>query len=123
MSSFLRALLMAWSYRLRFALSVVCALLVAVLWGANLSTVYPILKVFFHKQNLQAWIDEQVETDRESLRDLELQIEGVRGKLETIPSGPAYQRALGALAEESGQLERDRVRTMWRLRSHERLQP
>ncbi len=60
MSNFARALQLTWPYRWRFALSVLCALLVALLWGANLSVVFPVIKVFFRDQNLQQWIDAEV---------------------------------------------------------------
>ena len=62
MTNFSRLLRFAWPYRVRFGLSLLCAGLVAVMWGGNISAVYPLLKVLFANQNCQQWIAEQVET-------------------------------------------------------------
>jgi ABC-type multidrug transport system fused ATPase/permease subunit len=126
MSSFIRALHMAWSYRLRFGLSVICALLVAVLWSGNLSAVYPILKIFFDKQTLQTWIDSEIDKDRNQLDDLLHQIKVCKVDLESVQRGVTSERApvnLITLTETMSRLERDRNRALWQLHSHERLQP
>ncbi len=60
MKNFFRLVRFAWPYRARFGLSLACALLVAMLWGANISAVYPLLKVLFYHQNSQAWMKEKV---------------------------------------------------------------
>ena len=57
MKNFLRALRHAFPYRRRFALSVLCAAVAAVLWGANFSCVYPVLKLLNNKQTPQQWVD------------------------------------------------------------------
>ncbi len=62
MTNFARLLRFAWPYRVRFGLSLVCAALVAVMWGGNLGAVYPLLRILFANQNCQQWIAEQVET-------------------------------------------------------------
>ena len=51
----LRALRYCWPYRHRMVLSVVCALLAAVLWGLNFTAIYPVLKILGSDQNLQSW--------------------------------------------------------------------
>lgn len=60
MKNFLRALRFAWPYRVRFVLSVLCALAVAGLWGMNLSAIYPFLNVLGTDKNLQQWIAQQI---------------------------------------------------------------
>src|SRR5947209_1627348 len=49
MKNFGRLVWFAWSYRLRFGLSLVCAALVALLWVANISTVYPLLRILLNE--------------------------------------------------------------------------
>jgi ABC-type multidrug transport system fused ATPase/permease subunit len=114
---------MAWSYRLRFGLSLLCALLVAALWGANLSAVYPILKIFFHEQNLQTWVDTQIQSESEKLGELEKQIEASRAGLGELTADGSSERARIELDTKIKHLERDRTRAIWRLHSQERLQP
>lgn len=60
----------AWPYRLRFLLSVVCGFLVAVLWAANLSTVYPVVSVLYQNQSLQEWIKGRITNSEERLQTL-----------------------------------------------------
>jgi subfamily B ATP-binding cassette protein MsbA len=70
MKNFVRLVLFAWPYRVRFGLSLVCALLVAVLWGANISAVSPLLNILFYSENCQKWVAEKVvalETDVEMI--------------------------------------------------------
>src|SRR6516165_411715 len=50
----------AWPYRWRFVLSVVCGLAVALLWAANLGTVYPVVSVLYSDQNLQQWAHKRI---------------------------------------------------------------
>lgn len=60
MRNFRRSVWFAWPYRWRFAASVACALLVALLWSVNLSAIFPVLKLLSSKKNLHTWVDEEV---------------------------------------------------------------
>ena len=71
MKNFVRLVWFAWPYRFRFGLSLICALLVALLWSANISAVYPLLKILFYEsENCQKWIGQKIvasETDIETI--------------------------------------------------------
>jgi ATP-binding cassette subfamily B protein/subfamily B ATP-binding cassette protein MsbA len=58
----------SWPYRRRLAGSVVCALVVALLWSANLSAIFPVLKLLSTKKNLHQWVDEEI-AEQQNLRD------------------------------------------------------
>lgn len=67
-----------WPYRRLMAWSVVFALLVAALWGANLSVAFPIVKVLLEGQGLHEYVDteiarceKQVTKDTRTLNNLE----------------------------------------------------
>src|SRR3954468_10470366 len=62
MKNFARLVRFAWPYRVRFGLSLGCAVLVALLWCANISTIYPLLKILFYSENCQKWIAERIVT-------------------------------------------------------------
>src|SRR4051794_32941980 len=62
MSNFARLVRFAWPYRVRFGLSLGCAVLVALLWCANISTIYPLLKILFYSENCQKWVAERIVT-------------------------------------------------------------
>jgi ATP-binding cassette subfamily B protein/subfamily B ATP-binding cassette protein MsbA len=61
MKNFLRALRHAWPYRKRLIFSVVCAVMAAVLWGANFTAIYPVLKLLHSGQSPQDWVDQRID--------------------------------------------------------------
>jgi hypothetical protein len=70
MKNFARLVRFAWPYRLRFGLSIACALMVAVLYGADIAAVSPLLKILFYNENCQKWIAEKIvslETDQRAI--------------------------------------------------------
>ncbi|MEX0700831.1 MAG: ABC transporter ATP-binding protein [Planctomycetales bacterium] len=89
MNGFLRVLPYVWPHRRKVAVSFVFAVLVAVLWGLNLSAVGPVVKVLLQGQNLRQYVDEQIALNKEANDrataglariDAELQrLEGVAG--------------------------------------------
>jgi ATP-binding cassette subfamily B protein/subfamily B ATP-binding cassette protein MsbA len=60
MKNFGRVLRLAMRYRYTFAASLVCALAVAVLWGANIGTVFPFVQVAFQGDSLQHWVRAEI---------------------------------------------------------------
>jgi subfamily B ATP-binding cassette protein MsbA len=60
MKNFRRAIGYALKYRAMLVGSTACALLVAVLWGANIGSVYPFVQVVFQGQSLPQWIDNEI---------------------------------------------------------------
>jgi len=75
MKNFLRLLRFAWPYRVRFALSLACAMMVALFWGGNIGAVYPLLQILIRSENCQSWITEQIETTRTESQALNARIE------------------------------------------------
>ena len=71
MKNFLRALRHAWPYRKRLALSVLCALMAAVLWGLNFTSIYPVLKLLHTNQTPQEWVDERIKLIETDLKKFE----------------------------------------------------
>lgn len=67
MKSFFRAIRLALAYRLLVASSVVCSLMVALLWGGNIGAIYPFVEVAFKNQSLQNWVDLQIADAQSSL--------------------------------------------------------
>ena len=67
MKNFARLARFAWPYRLRFAVSLGCAVMVAALWFTNIGAVYPLLKILFYSQNPQVWVDEQIDSTETGL--------------------------------------------------------
>ena len=88
MKSFLRGLRWTWPYRGRLFLSLGFALLAAILWSLNLSTIYPVLCVL---ENGKSW-PEQVADEVDRLEhDYEREatsLEGLREEMRSVETWP-----------------------------------
>src|SRR5262249_19251210 len=67
MKNFLRSLRSCWPYRGRLMVSVICALLAAVLWGLNFTAIYPVLKILGQDKNLQDWVEERINEEQKQI--------------------------------------------------------
>lgn len=65
MRNFRRCVWFSWPYRRRLAASIVCAVVVAVLWSVNLGAIYPVLVLLKDGKNLQQWVDKEIATHQE----------------------------------------------------------
>ncbi len=66
MHNFSRALKIAFAHRVNLVGCVLTSLLIAVLWGGNLTAVFPVVDVIMNDQSLPQWIDHKIaESDRE----------------------------------------------------------
>ncbi len=81
MNSFGRALRLALQRRLVFAGSVVCAVLVALLWGGNIGAVYPFVEVVFHNQTLQQKVAQEITLAEGKIAELDKTIIGLEQQL------------------------------------------
>lgn len=123
MRHFLRSLRYSWPYRYRLAASVFCALLVSVLWSANLSAVFPVLKIISEEQNLHQWVDGEIQTTQQNIDDPERlgKLATNRARLKKLqdepdaPHQPEKMRTLALhIAKAEGELS-DLGRQLWRL--------
>jgi subfamily B ATP-binding cassette protein MsbA len=106
MKHFFRLLRFAWRYRIRFSLSVGCAVMVAVLWFANIGAVYPLLQILFYHQSCQRWIGEQIAETSTKVAALEGRIGEIYAvrraagdRLGAVPALKARYERLGAEAQ------------------------
>jgi ATP-binding cassette subfamily B protein/subfamily B ATP-binding cassette protein MsbA len=127
MKNFLRTLRHAWPYRRRLVLSVTCAVLAAVLWGLNFTSIYPVLKLLHTGQSPQQWVDAHLAALAVEIADLERQGESngdrerkLRQELDRDPE-PARRKFLDQevhritleQARVDGKLEAARRRAFW----------
>jgi ATP-binding cassette subfamily B protein/subfamily B ATP-binding cassette protein MsbA len=103
MKNFLRALRYVWPYRRRLTLSIICAVLAAILWGLNFTAVYPFLKILTTGQSLQTWIDETI-TNQEKVVEVALTAAGKAStKEEEIRRLPDSKERENNLRKASGE--------------------
>lgn len=103
MSSLARALRMALRYRWSFFFSFLTTCGVALLWGANISTVAPFIKVIFDGQTLHQWVDGRIVEAESKLGIAVGELEALQGqRVETRGSeaAAAWQQSVVKLESE-----------------------
>jgi ATP-binding cassette subfamily B protein/subfamily B ATP-binding cassette protein MsbA len=85
-SNFGRVLRLALRYRLTFIASLVSALAVAVLWGANIGAVYPFVKVVLEGKSIQTWMTEEIDRSQKECEQTSAQIDELTARLARAPA-------------------------------------
>lgn len=81
-----------WPYRRKAALSILCAVVISVLWAGNLSTVLPMVRVLFEQRTLHQYVDEQIELTRVDIDRRNVSIEQMGGDdVEQLAKSQRYQ--------------------------------
>lgn len=88
MRNFRRCIWFSWPYRRRLVVSVVCAVVVALLWGVNLGAIYPVLKLLKDGNNLQQWVDQEIADHQEKRAVHAKEIEKLNGVLANLEQKP-----------------------------------
>jgi ATP-binding cassette subfamily B protein/subfamily B ATP-binding cassette protein MsbA len=112
MKNFGRTLRLVSRYPGTLAASAVCAILVAVLWGANIGGMYPIVEIIFGDQKgqtLQVWIDKEIAKEQATLAAIDWRIAAVEAQLREA-ARPTRGELEAQLARE--QADRDTSQTI-----------
>lgn len=75
MKNFVRLVKFAWPHRIRFGLSIGCAMMVAMFYFTELGAVLPLLKILINNDNPQRWISVKLDSIDENLERLAAQRE------------------------------------------------
>jgi len=105
MNHFWRAVRLALAYRWTIIASVVCALAVGVLWGANIATIKPFVEVAFNGRSLQQWVHSEIETAEQHIAELSSKIDDLQEQLESEAQGADSLPLESELAQAQTQLE------------------
>jgi subfamily B ATP-binding cassette protein MsbA len=92
MKNFLRALRCSWPYRGRLIISIICALLAAILWGLNFTAIYPVLKIIGSGENLQEWVERSIKHTHDHIRHLETEMNKLTAEHDKILATQARGR-------------------------------
>jgi ATP-binding cassette subfamily B protein/subfamily B ATP-binding cassette protein MsbA len=92
MKYFLRSILLSFRYKWSITSSIITALLIAVLWGVSISTVYPFLEVVFQGKTMRSWVDGQVSRADGEIDRIEKEIGTLQAQLPQ--AAPEKQKAL-----------------------------
>lgn len=95
MRNFRRSVWFSWAYRRRLVASILCAMVVAVLWSVNLGAIYPVLKLLSTKKNLHQWVDEEIAEHQKQNAIHAKEVERLNralADLETKPDAPQHEK-------------------------------
>ncbi len=99
-----------WPQRRKFVLSCVCGLIVAALWGGNLTIIYPIMQVLLKEKTLQTYVAEEIakchetqQSEQSQIAELEVQLDGLRAANEPHDS-PLLTDTLRSLSRHQDEL-------------------
>ncbi|MFL5331404.1 MAG: ABC transporter ATP-binding protein [Gemmataceae bacterium] len=122
MRNFLRAFKYAWTYRFRVGASVACAFAAALLWGINLSAIYPCLQLLSKPE--QTWVqqlDESIDFLQHEHDDENKVLNGYRAEFTKVNDWPAglgrerrEKELSGAIAQLEAKLLRCSRNIYWR---------
>ncbi|HEX3448161.1 MAG TPA: hypothetical protein VHS97_07885, partial [Isosphaeraceae bacterium] len=117
MKNFVRLVQFAWRYKIRFGLSVCCAVMVALLFFTELGAVYPLLHILFGSQNPQRWISEKIVGLETDILILQAREEEARQVLTDAQSSEPHN---DELRQRFQRVHENFERTEADLRTHER---
>jgi ATP-binding cassette subfamily B protein/subfamily B ATP-binding cassette protein MsbA len=86
MQNFKRAIKLCLRYRFTVVAGVLSALAVAILWGANIGTVYPFVEVIFKGQSLRDWVDTEIDRTKQSVTDQQTAVARLEERKKTAPA-------------------------------------
>ena len=86
MNNFYRAFRLTFRHRFLLALSLICATVVAILWGANIGGAYPIVEVIFQGQSLQQWVNSEIDRSDKEVAEMQAKIDKINQEAEALPA-------------------------------------
>lgn len=113
MQSFFRVLRISLRHRLTVAASLTCSLAVALLWGGNISAIYPIVDVVMTGKSIPEWIDERCTYYDGKVEALSESLTVLRRDLDDL-NGDALAARKSTIVATEGQLwEKTTKRRFW----------
>ncbi len=85
MRSFLRAVRMALKYKYSVAAAMACSLMVGILWGTNIGTLYPFIEVVFRGQSIQESLENKLTQAEKKSREVQATIDKLRDQVKEAP--------------------------------------
>jgi subfamily B ATP-binding cassette protein MsbA len=82
MKGFSRTVRLALRHQWTLGLSLACALMVAVLWGGNITVIYPFIEVLFQGRSMPQWIDAEIAKQTQTIAGFDQQLAELNVKLQ-----------------------------------------
>jgi ATP-binding cassette subfamily B protein/subfamily B ATP-binding cassette protein MsbA len=86
MNNFYRVLRLTLRHRFALFASIASAIIVGVLWGGNIGTIYPFVEVAFQGKSLQQWVDIKLDEAQRTIADKKAQITTLAAQKRAAPA-------------------------------------
>ncbi|MEE2826748.1 MAG: hypothetical protein VYE64_08990, partial [Planctomycetota bacterium] len=83
MKPFFKAILLSFRYKWTIAGAIFCSMMVASLWTASITTVFPVVKIVLEGETAQSWIANEIEQAETSRSRLAVEIEELEQERQT----------------------------------------
>src|SRR5580704_12671145 len=113
MTGFWRVIKESLRYKWSLAASVVNALLIGVLWGVSITTVYPFVEVVLQGQTIQTWYDGQIKHYREAVDKAGQEIVELQRRAAAANGAEAERLRSQLLQDESGKATDEKTLTFF----------
>ena len=85
MKPFLRAVAHSLRYRWSIAGAILCSFLIAIIWSASITTVFPVVKIVLQNQTAITWVDGEIVDGKQTLASLKSDLMAMETKLGQEP--------------------------------------
>lgn len=82
MKPFFRAIRLSLRYRWSIAGAILCSLLIALLWGASITTVFPVVKIVLEGETAQQWVASEIDEAKQNVAAVQAEIADLESQLE-----------------------------------------
>ena len=80
MKPFLRAIKQSLKYKWSIAGAFLCSFLIAIIWSASITTVFPIVKIVLEDETAITWVDKSIQTYEVNLQALDAEVVGLNAE-------------------------------------------
>ena len=80
MHNFWRALKLTFKYKWNIVGIIISSLCLALCWGGNIATVYPLVQVSFQGDTVSGWLDKELASQTDRLTNLKKERDEILGK-------------------------------------------
>ncbi len=93
MKPFFRAVWHSLRYRWAIAGALTCSLLIAVIWSASITTVFPIVKIVLEGETVETWLEHEIENGEASIASVKRDIADLQTQHAAAPEASAIKLA------------------------------
>jgi ATP-binding cassette subfamily B protein/subfamily B ATP-binding cassette protein MsbA len=107
MSNFLRVIALAFHHRFTVAVSLLCSLAVAVLWGGNITAIYPVVDVIMNNKSIPQYLDEKRDAAEKRIVEIDAGLATLSARLAASPDESGLKAEIGGLQFQRERKEKE----------------